>query len=73
MFNKIHDAVAQAGNGQSGDALNTLTSMMGTASADADATALAADDELGDICRNYKLEKTFKIQTDAGSAGSLLH
>lgn len=73
MFNKVHDAVSQAGNGQSGDAINTLTSMMGTASADADATAQAADDELGDICRNYKLEKTFKIQTDAGSAGSLLH
>ena len=73
MFNKIHDAVSQANNGQSSDALNALTAMMGTASADADDTAQKADDELGDICRSYKLEKTFKIATDSSAAGSLLH
>lgn len=73
MFNKVHDAVAQANSGQSGDALNALTGMMGTASADADESARSADDALDDICRQYKLEKTFKIQTDSGSSGSLLH
>ena len=73
MFNKVHDAVSQANNGQSGDALNALTAMMGTASSEADESARSADDALDDICRQYKLEKTFKIQTDSGSAGSLLH
>ena len=73
MFNKVHDAVAQANSGQSGDALNALTAMMGTASAEADDSARSADDALDDICRQYKLEKTFKIQTDSGSSGSLLH
>lgn len=73
MFNKIHDATAQANSGQSGDAVNVLTGMMGTASAEADQTAAASDDELADICRTCKLEKTFKIATDAGASGSLLH
>lgn len=73
MFNKIHDATAQANSGNSGDALNALTAMMGTASSQADETAVKADDELGDICRACKLEKTFKISTDSGSTGSLLH
>ncbi len=73
MFNRVHDAVAQANSGQSGDALNALTGMMGTASSEADETAQSADDALDEICRQYKLEKTFKIQTDSGSSGSLLH
>ena len=46
---------------------------MGTASADIDMASQRADDELGDICRTYKLEKTFKIQGDSGASGSLLH
>jgi len=73
MFNKIHDATASANNGQSSDALGALTSMMGTASSQADQTAAAADDELADICRACKLEKTFKVATDAGASGSLIH
>ena len=73
MFNKVHDAVAQANSGNSGDALNALTAMMGTASSEADDSARSADDALDDICRQYKLEKTFKIQTDSGTSGSLLH
>ena len=70
---KVQDALSQANNGKTSEMLNTLTSMRGTASADIDMAAQRADEELGDICRTYKMEKTFKIQADSGSSGSLLH
>ncbi len=70
---KVQDALSQANSGQSSEALSTLTSMMGSASSGIDMAAQRADDALDEICRTYKLEKTFKIQSDSGAAGSLLH
>ncbi len=71
LFNKLHDAMAQASHGQSSDALTALTSMQGNS--DAENSAQIADDELSNICQTYKLEKTFKIQAESGAGGSLLH
>ena len=70
---KVQDALSQANSGQSSEALSTLTAMMGSASTGIDMAAQRADDALDEICRAYKLEKTFKIQPDSGAAGSLLH
>jgi hypothetical protein len=71
QFVKLHSAYAEA-QSDPGKALNTLTSMQGTASVEADNAARAADDALDDICRKYSLRKEFKIETDpSASTGSL--
>jgi hypothetical protein len=52
-------------------ALHTLTTMSGTASAEADAAAQSADDALADVCKKYNLSKDFSVRTDSGSASLL--
>jgi len=71
MFVKYHSALAEAQSDPS-KAISALTAMQGTASAEADAAARAADDALYDICKKYNLRKEFEIKTDpSGSTGSL--
>jgi hypothetical protein len=71
MFVKYHSALAEAQSDPS-KAISALTAMQGTASAEADAAARAADDALYDICKKYNLRKEFDIKTDpSGSTGSL--
>jgi hypothetical protein len=52
-------------------ALHALTGMSGTASAEADTAAQAADDALADVCKRYNLSKDFSIRTDSGSSSLL--
>lgn len=49
-------------------ALQELTSMLGTASAEADAVIRSADDALAEVCRKYNLKKDFDIKGDPDSA-----
>lgn len=71
MFVKIHSAIADAQT-DSSRAIQELTQMEGTASADADSSAQRADDALAAVCQQYNLTKDFSIKTDASSA-SLIH
>ena len=71
LFNKLHDALAQASSGQSSEGIAALTSMQGNR--DAEDSAQVADDELKNICRTYNLEQTFHIQAESGGGGALLH
>ncbi|CEK12624.1 zinc-ribbon domain [Chthonomonas calidirosea] len=70
-FVKVNDSLADAQSNPQ-EALNTLSQMLGTASADADASAVAADQALADVCNRYGLTKDFSITTGS-NASSLLH
>lgn len=70
-FVKVNDSLADAQQNPQ-EALSTLSGMLGTASAAADASAMAADEALADVCRRYGLSKDFSITTGA-SASNLLH
>lgn len=74
VLTKLHNALASATNpDKTGDALQALTEMQGSASAEADASAKAADDSLADVCDKYRLRKDFDIKTDPSGSTSLLH
>ena len=71
QFVKYHRALAQAQT-DPGKAIEALTSMQGSASAEADRAARDADDALYDICKKYSLRKEFDIKTDpSSSTGSI--
>lgn len=70
-FVQVHDALADAQTNPT-QALNSLSGMMGTASADADSSTSAADNALADVCTKYGLDKNFSITTGS-STSSLLH
>jgi hypothetical protein len=73
MFVKINNALQQAQGANPQDALQAVTSMQGSASAEADAAARLADDAVADICDRYHLKKDFDIKTDPSSFTGLSH
>jgi hypothetical protein len=66
----VHSALNKVQSDPS-NAIHALTAMSGTASAEADSAAQAADDALSDVCKRYNLSKDFSIRTDSGSASLL--
>jgi len=67
---QVNSALNKVQSDPSG-ALHALTSMSGTASAEADVAAQLADDELANVCNRYHLSKDFAIRTDSSSSSSL--
>jgi len=64
----LANSLSQAFSGNAEKALESLSSMRGTASQSIDDACAAADEELASVCGKFRLRKDFDIKPDGGGA-----
>lgn len=65
---QVSNSFSQALSGDTSSALQSLSSMRGTASADIDRACRAADQELANVCDKFRISKDFDITPDGGGS-----
>jgi hypothetical protein len=64
----VGSSFASAMSGNAGGAVEALTSMQGSASAEIDRSCEQADSEVAAVCKKYNISKDFDIKADGGAS-----